>query len=144
MHSEIFFLKIVWAAPKFGKTQAFARLKNEFRCMHLAHISRMVGRKWVKSSAVCRDWFQKIVGAVGMKLKDCHETFRKIVTLITKQTQPFHISLQKKTKTAGELWFTLKSRLDWTLVYIEWDWICICWTYNTILDNNSLPLHKRL
>ena len=41
----------------------------------------------------------------------------------------------------------IKTRQSWRnkkLLYTEWGQSCICWTYNTIPEKNTLPLHGSL
>ena len=62
--------------------------------------------------------------------------------MITKNNRPEKLWVDKGTEIAGEF----KKLPGWrntNLLYNEWDQGCICWTYNTISEKNTLLLHGR-
>ena len=65
------------ATRKFKRMRAFARFRNEIRCMDLAYVDKMAKvNNEVKYLLVRQDLFDRTVNAKGMKTKDSQETVK--------------------------------------------------------------------
>ena len=68
---------------------ALARFKKDFWCMDLAYVHKLAKDKFgVKYLPFRQDLFDRTVDAKGIKTKDCKETNRAFLTLITKRVDP--------------------------------------------------------
>ena len=66
--------------------KAFARFKNENWPMDLAYVDKLAKDNiCVKYLLVRQDLLDRTVDAKGMKTKDCKETVRAFLTMITKK-----------------------------------------------------------
>ena len=83
--------------------KAFARFKNEHRCMNLAYVDKLANDKnGVKYLLVRQDLFDRTVDAKGMKSKDSKETVRAFLSMITKKNRPEKTWVDKGIEFAGE------------------------------------------
>ena len=87
----------------------------------------------VKYLLVRQDMFGRTVDAKRMKTKGSTETFRAILTMITKKIEPKLFGLSREQKLLESL--KQFAKLEEYKLYNEWDWDCICWTYTTIPEN---------
>ena len=77
--------------------KAFARFKNEVWCMDLAYVDKLAkDSNGVKYLLVSQDLFDRTVDAEGKKTKDCKETNRAFLTMITKKKRPKKFGLTKE------------------------------------------------
>ena len=89
LHSKPSYTKFTLATRKFKRMKAFARFKNEVWCMDLAYVDKLLkDNNGVKYLLVRQDLFDRTVDAKGMKSKDCKETVRAFLSIITKQNRP--------------------------------------------------------
>ena len=88
----------------------------------------------VKYLLVRQDLFDGTVDTEGMKTKDSKKTVGAFLTMITKKNRPKKFSVDKGTEFGGVFEKKLQNWEKIILMYKDWDWGCICWTYNTILD----------
>ena len=103
MLSKLSYTKFTLATRKFKRMKAFARFKNDFWCMDLAHVDKLAkGNNGVKYLLVRQDLFDRTVDAKGMKSKDSKETVRAFLSMITKKNRPKEIWVDKGTEFAGE------------------------------------------
>ena len=103
LHSRPSYTKFTLATRKFKRMKAFARFKNQFWCMDLAHVDKLVkDNNGVKYLPVRQDMFDRTVDAKGMKTKDSKETVRAFLTMITKKKRPKTNWVGKGTEFAGE------------------------------------------
>ena len=66
--------------------KAFARFKIEIWCMDLAYVDKLAeDNNDVGYLLVRQDLFNRTLDAKGMKTKDCKETVRAILRVITKK-----------------------------------------------------------
>ena len=111
--------------------------------MDLTHADKLAkDNNGVKYLLVRQDIFDRTVDAKVMKTKDSKETVSAFLTKITKKNRPKKIWVDRGTEFAGEC----KNMQSWrstSLLYNEWDQGCICWTYNTIPEEDTFPLHGR-
>ena len=71
--------------------------------MGLAYVEKLAkDNNGVKYLLVRQDRFDRTVDAKGMKTKDCKETVRAFLTMITKKKRPHKIWVDKGTEFAGE------------------------------------------
>ena len=83
--------------------KAFARFKYEIWCMDMAYLDKLAkDNNGVKYLLVRQDLFDRTVDAIGMKTKDCKETVRAFLTMITKKNRPKKFWVYKGTEFAGE------------------------------------------
>ena len=102
LHSKDSFTKFTLAARKLKRMRAFARFKNEIRCMDLAHVDKLAKENnGVKYLLVLQDLFDRIVNAKRMKTKDSQETVKTFSSMITKRNRPKKIWVDKGTEFAG-------------------------------------------
>ena len=141
LHSKPSYTKFTLATRKFKRMKAFARYKNEIWCMDLAYVDKVAkDNNGVKSLLVRQDLFDRTVDSKEMKTKDSKETVRAFLTLITRKNRPKKIGLTREQNLLQSS-KTMQSWRKKTLLYNEWDQGCICWTYNTIPEIYTLPLH---
>ena len=73
-------------ARKFKRMRAFARSRNEIRCMDPASVDKLAkDNNGVKYLLVRQDLFDRTVNAEGMKTKDSRETVKAFSSMITKR-----------------------------------------------------------
>ena len=102
LHSKPSFKKFTLGTPKFKRTKAFARFKNEIWCMDWAYVDKLAkDNNVVKFLLVRQDVFDRIVDAKGMKTKDSKETVRAFLSTNTKKNRPIKIWVDKRTEFAG-------------------------------------------
>ena len=95
------FLYNFFATRKFKRMKAFARSKNEIRCMDLAYVDKLVkDNNGVIYLLVPQDLFDRTIDAKGMKTKGSKETVRAFLTMITKKWTE-KIWVDKRTEFAG-------------------------------------------
>ena len=69
--------------------RAFARLKNEIRCMDLANVDKLAKENnGVKFLLVRQDLFDRTVIDKGLKTKDSQGTVKALSSTITKKNRP--------------------------------------------------------
>ena len=101
--SKLSYTKFTLATRKFNRMKAFARFKNDFWCMDLAHVDKLAkDNNGVKYLLVRQDLFDRTVDAKGMKSKDSKETVRAFLSMITKKNRPKEIWVDKGTEFARE------------------------------------------
>ena len=141
--SKSSYTKFILATRKIKHIKAFARFKNEIWCMDLAFVDKLSkDNNGVKYLLFRQDPFDRTVDSKGMKTTDSKETVSAFLTMIRKKIVP---------KILGWQWMRICSRFSKTmqswrninLFYDEWDQGCICWTYKTIAQKYTLPLHGR-
>ena len=142
LHSKASYTKFTLAARKFKRMRAFARFRNETWCMDLAYVDKLAREKnGVKYLLVRHDLFDRTVNAKWMKTEDSQETVKAFSSMITKRNRPKNIYVDKGTELAGAFKkFCTAERIQ---IYSTMSG-CFCWTYNTIIEKYSLPLHGRL
>ena len=112
--------------------------------MDLAYVDKLAkGKNSIKYLLVRQDLFNRTVNAKGMKTKVSKETVCAFLTKITKKNRPKKNWVDKVTEFAGESRKLCKAQGIKNLLYNEWDQGCICWSYNTISEKITLPLHGR-
>ena len=103
LHSKPSYTKFTLATRNFKRMKAFARFKNEIRCMDLAYVDRLAkDNNGVKYLLVSQDLFDRTVNSIGLKTKDSKETVRAFLTNITKKNRPKKIRVNKGTEFAGD------------------------------------------
>ena len=84
--------------------KAFARFKKEIWCIDMAFFDKLANDlNGVKYLLVRQDLFDGTVDAKGMKTKDCKETVRAFLTMITKKNRPKKFGLTKEQKLRESL-----------------------------------------
>ena len=102
LHSKDSYTKFTLATRKFKRMRAFARFRNESRCMDLAYVDKLAKENnGVKYLLVRQDLFDRTVNATGMKTKDSQETVKAFSSMITKKFRPKWIWVDKGTEFAG-------------------------------------------
>ena len=103
LHSKPSNTKLTPAARKLKKMKAFARFKNETRCIDLAYVDKLHhdnnGQKYL---LVPRSMFDGTVDAKEMKPKVSTETARSFLTLIIKKNRSKKLWIDKGTQFAGK------------------------------------------
>ena len=85
LHSKISFTKFTLVTREFKQMKAFARFKIETWCMDLAYVDKLAkDNNGVKYLLVPPDMFDGTVDARGINTKDSKETFRAVLTKVTK------------------------------------------------------------
>ena len=83
--------------------KAFARFKNEIRCMDLAYVDKQAkDNNGVKYLLVRQDLFDRNVSAKGKKRKDFNERIRADLTIITKKNRTTKIWVDKGRESAAD------------------------------------------
>ena len=97
LHSKPSYTKFTLATRKFKRMKAFARFKNEIWCIDLAYRDKLAKENnGLKYPLVRQDLFDRTVDAKGMKSKDCKETVRAFLSMITKKNRPKKIGLTRE------------------------------------------------
>ena len=82
--------------------RAFARFRNEIRCMDLAYVDKLAKENnGVKYLLARRDLFDRTVNARGTKTKDLQETVKTFSSMFRKRNRPKKIWVDKGTEFAG-------------------------------------------
>ena len=82
--------------------RAFARFRNEIRCMDLAYVDKFAKESnGVKFLLVREDLFDRTVNAKRMKTKDSQETVKAFSSMIKKRNRPEKVWFDKGTEFAG-------------------------------------------
>ena len=109
--------------------------------MELAYVDKPAkDNNGLKYLLVRKDLFDKTVDAKGMKTKDSKETVHAVLT--TKENCPKKIGVTR----AQNLLESLKNYAKLKDYKFTPQWVrqrLHCWTYNTIPENNTLPLHGK-
>ena len=83
--------------------KAFNRFKIELWCVDLAYVDKLAkDNNGVKYLLGRQDLFDRTVDAKGMKSKDCKETVRAFLSIISKKNRPRKVWVDKGTEFAGE------------------------------------------
>ena len=102
LHSKDSYTKFASAARKFKRMRAFARFRNEIRCMDLAYVDELAKENNdVKYLLVRQELFDRTVNAKGMKTKVSQETVKAFSSMFTKKNRPKKIWVDKGTEFAG-------------------------------------------
>ena len=89
LHSESSYTRFNQATRNFRRMRAFARFRNEIRCMDLAFVDKLAkNSNGIKYLLVRQDMFDRSVDAKGMKTKDSKETVKIFSKMITKKNRP--------------------------------------------------------
>ena len=101
LHSKDSYTKFNLAARNFKRMRAFARFRDEIRCMDLAYVVKLAkNNNGLKYLLVRQDLFDRTVNARGMKTKDSQETVKAFSFMITKRNRPEKIWVDKGTELA--------------------------------------------
>ena len=89
LHSKTTYTRLTQAIRKVKRIGEFARFKNEFWCLDLAHVDKLAkNNNGVKYLLVRQDLFDRTADAKEMKTKDSKETVKTFSKMITKKTRP--------------------------------------------------------
>ena len=87
LHSKPSYTKFTLATRKFKRMKAFARFKNEIRCLDLAYVDKLAkDNNGVMYLLFRQDLFDRPVDAKGMKSKDSKETVRAFFLRLQKES----------------------------------------------------------
>ena len=119
LHSKPSYPKFTLATRKFRQMKAFARFKNETRCLDLAYADKLPkDNKGVKYLLVRQDLFDRTVEAKGMKTKNSKEMVRASLTMIEKKDHPKKIGLTRERNMVESLRNYAKLK-EYILLYNE-------------------------
>ena len=143
LHSKPSYAKFTPATRKIKQLKAFAGFKNEIWCIDLAYVDKLAkDNNGVTYPLVRQDLFDRTVDAKGLKTEDSKVMVRAFLSTITKKNRPKNLGRQRN-RIWKRVWKTMQSWRDTNLLHDEWYQGCICWTYNTISEKYTLPLHGR-
>ena len=104
LHSKPSYTKITLATRKFNRFRAFVKFKDNFWCMDLAYVDKLAkDNNGVKYLLVRQNVFDGNVHAKEMKAKDCKETVRAFLTIITERIDPQEIGSTRDKKLLESL-----------------------------------------
>ena len=87
LHSKPSYTKFTLTPRKFERMKAFSRFRNKNWCKHLAFVAKLAKDfNGVKYLLVRQDLVNRTVDVKGMKNKDCAQTIRALLTMLTTGT----------------------------------------------------------
>ena len=123
--------------------KAICRFQNEFRWVDLAYVDKLAkDNKGVKYLPIRHDFLDRTVDARGFKKKFPKQQCELFYIWLQKRINPIKYGLTKEQKLLESL-KKFAAEKEYLLMYNEWDKGFIYWTYDTILEKCSLPLHGR-
>ena len=97
LDSKPSYTKFTLATGKFKKLRQFARFRNEIWCMDLAFFDKLAeDNNGVKHLLGRQDLFGRTVDSKGVETKDCKQKVHAFMTMITENSKPKILRVDKR------------------------------------------------